>query len=341
MALNFNADFNQLSTWLNQNLTEKNSIIPHTNTIPKITSKGIYFWFMHPDGYKVLSNFVVIEPITPRYQKETDGIKYDLVYLGTTGTGKSGNSNLTIRLNWHINQQHSVSSVKSGTLSTLRQGIGSLLSDDLIIPDTETKVNNFLRNHLKVYWIEYPNNMQLIDNDEDILIKGLKPLLNLKNNPNIGYNTNHNSTKVYKSRRGLVVTNSILRNDEKDKQIIDLKTNMIPNQHSVIPKNNSVTVNNGCIEFTVAQNQSAFEVIRNHVFNAKKYTIDIFETKKTNNYICTYYDKTSIPNKYFGNTDTNRARLIDNREPARWKVIQKTMIQNNIQEITIRLRPLI
>ena len=67
--------------------------------------------------------------------------------------------------------------MKSGTLSTLRQGIGSLLSDDLIIPDTETKVNNFLRNHLKVYWIEYPNNMQLIDNDEDILIKGLKPLL--------------------------------------------------------------------------------------------------------------------------------------------------------------------
>lgn len=341
MALNSNADFNQLSTWLNQNLTEKNSIIPHTNTIPKINSKGIYFWFMHPEGYKALSKFVVIEPITPRYTKEIDGVKYDLVYLGTTGTGKAGNSNLTIRLNWHINQQHTASSVKSGALSTLRQGIGSLLSDDLIIPDTETKVNNFLRNHLKVYWIEYPNNMQLIDNDEDILIKGIKPLLNLKNNPNKGHNTNHNSTKVYKSRRELVVKKSKLRNSEKDNQIINCKTNRIPNQQSFIPSDISVTVNNRCVEFKVLQNESAFDIIKNYEFKAKKYTIDIFETKRPNKYICTYYNSTSIPNKYFGNTDTNRDRLIDNREPARWKVIQKTMIQNNIQEITIRLRPLI
>ena len=75
MALNSNADFNQLSEWLNQNLTEKNSIIPHINAIPKITSKGTYFWFMHPDGYKALSKFVVIEPIIPRYTKEIDGVQ--------------------------------------------------------------------------------------------------------------------------------------------------------------------------------------------------------------------------------------------------------------------------
>ncbi len=139
MEINSNADFNQLSEWLNQNLTEKNSIIPHTNAIPNITSKGIYFWFMHPDGYKALSKFVVIEPITSRYTKEIDGVKYDLVYLGTTGTGKQGNSNLFIRLDWHINQEHRESTIcqKESALSTLRTGLGALLSKDLIIPDTE------------------------------------------------------------------------------------------------------------------------------------------------------------------------------------------------------------
>lgn len=124
-------------------------------------------------------------------------------------------------------------------------------------------------------------------------------------------------------------------------KIMNLTTNMKVNRETSEITNNPITVNNNSIEIKVKQYESAFDLIKSYNFKSKKYYIDIFETKKPNNYICTYYDKTSIPNKYFGNTDTNRARLIDNREPARWKVIQKTMIQNNIQEITIRLRPLI
>ena len=343
MALNPNADFNQLSTWLNQNLTENNSIIPHINTIPRIPSKGIYFWFMHPDGYKALSKFEVIEPITTRYTKEIGGVKYDLVYLGTTGTGKQGNSNLFERLNWHINQKHRESTIcqKESALSTLRTGLGALLSNDLIIPDTVDQVNTFMKIYMKVFWIKYTNDMQLIDNDEKILIIGIRPLLNLKNNPNSWKKAKDNPTKLYKVRRNDIEykTKSRLGFDENKPK--KQKTKSTSKQKTLILKDYSIKENNGCVEFKVLQNQSAFDLIKNYEFKANKYTIDIFETKKTNNYICSYYDKTSIPNKYFGNTDTNRSRLIDNREPARWKVIQKTMIQNNIQEITIRLRPLI
>ena len=70
MAINQNADFNDLSTWLNENLLTTNSFVPHIDEIPNVKSKGIYFWFMHPNGYKALSNYVTINPINPKYTKD-------------------------------------------------------------------------------------------------------------------------------------------------------------------------------------------------------------------------------------------------------------------------------
>jgi hypothetical protein len=64
---------------------------------------------------------------------------------------------------------------------------------------------------LKVFWIEYPNDIELIDNDEEILIKGIKPLLNLKNNSNARANAPAIPTQVYKKRRAVVYTNTRLR----------------------------------------------------------------------------------------------------------------------------------
>ena len=56
MAINQNADFNELTTWLNENLNDKKSIkacCQEVNKVPE--TKGIYFWFIHPDGYSVLN----------------------------------------------------------------------------------------------------------------------------------------------------------------------------------------------------------------------------------------------------------------------------------------------
>ena len=198
MAINPNADFDELNNWLNQNLLTTNSFVPHIDAIHNVKSKGIYFWFMHPDGYRALSNYVTIKPIEPKCTKDIDGIKYDLVYLGTAGTGKKGKSNLNERFEWHINQNHIESNICHGTLSTLRAGLGALLSYDLILPNNENEVNDFMKDYVKVFWIEYSDDKSLIESDEKILIKGIKPLLNLKNNPNARANAQDNSTKVYK-----------------------------------------------------------------------------------------------------------------------------------------------
>jgi hypothetical protein len=147
------------------------------------------------------------------YSIEINNETYDLVYLGTAGTGKKGESNLRERLQWHIEQQHRESAInqKQSALSTLRTGIGALLADDLIIPNTGQSINSFFQKYMFVYWISYSRDKKEIDSDEKITIKILKPILNLKNNPSARINAPINVTQLYKSRRKLVEQNTKLR----------------------------------------------------------------------------------------------------------------------------------
>ena len=48
---------------------------------------------MLPEGYLALSNFIPIQTIESKFSKIIDNLMYDLVYLGTTGTGKQGKNN--------------------------------------------------------------------------------------------------------------------------------------------------------------------------------------------------------------------------------------------------------
>lgn len=334
MALEQNADFNQLSGWLKENLN--NSFRPHIDEIPDIKSKGIYFWFMKQDGYKQLSKYVVIKPIDPCYTKEIDGGKYDLVYLGTAGTGKQGNSTLKKRLDWHINQKHRESTInqKQSALSTLRTGLGALLSEDLIESNTEVLVNQLMEDYFIIYFKEYPNNKNLIDSDEEILIRIIKPLFNIKGNPNSYLKSMDNSTKFYKKRRNEVERNTkkrlqgfinesnemIKKNKLPDKKIIDSKIEVI--EH-IIEK-----------EFSNANEIHDF--FRNQTFENGLWEHLIYETKNSNNIICNYWKGTTIPNKYFGNTETNQNRMLDNKQVARWKIIKKEMDDKNIESVTVK-----
>ncbi len=215
MNLQNNITFYELSNILDNQLI--NSFKPHVDAIPNVQSKGIYFWFMKQSAYKALNQFVPVTPIEPRYTKTINGEKYDLVYLGTAGTGKKGNSNLKNRFDWHINQKHKESAIKQkqSALSTLRTGLSSLLSDDIILPSTERLVNDFMSSNMVLYYVEYKNNHNVINNDEKILINTIKPIFNLKNNSNSYKNSISNSTKIYKIRRNLI--------EKKTKERLNLK----------------------------------------------------------------------------------------------------------------------
>lgn len=209
-------DFETIKIWLHTNLKENKSFVPCKEELLNLKSKedskskGIYFWFMQTDGYEGLNNFVTIQAIEPKFTRIIDNLEYDLVYLGTTGTGKQGKNNFYGRLDWHVTQVHRESTIKQkeSALSTLRTGLGSLLADDLIIPNTETIINDFMKTYMKVFWIEYPDNKTLINGNEEILISEIKPLLNLKQNSNSWKIALDNPTKLYKSRRNLIENNT-------------------------------------------------------------------------------------------------------------------------------------
>ncbi len=212
--MNKNLNSSNVKIWLHDNLKVKNRIKACSDNLDKVPkTKGIYFWFMKKDGYQALSSFINFSPMANTYSIQINKETYDLVYLGTAGTGKKGESNLRERLQWHIEQQHRESAInqKQSALSTLRTGIGAMLANDLILPNTEQSINSFFHNHMFVYWLSYSSNKIEIDSDETTIIKILKPILNLKNNPNARKNAPINVTQVYKCRRKLVEQNTKLR----------------------------------------------------------------------------------------------------------------------------------
>lgn len=336
--LNKTENYDSITQWLNENLDCNRSLIPHFNDIPNLKSKGIYFWFMKIDGYEELSQFVPITPIQPRYIRIIDGVKYDLVYLGTAGTGKNGNSNLAERLRWHINQAHTKGNICHGTLSTLRAGLGALLADDLIYPDSESLVNLFMKNYMKVFWIEYPDNILLIDNDEDILIKILRPLLNIKNNPNALAIAPLNATRTYKTRRMYVYEQTRQRLECNSGRVkVSKKTNpddQTPNyDHQIISDNLG-----GCIEYSVMHYQHIHEVTRGITgLWTGRCQIYIKAADNSNREFTNWTRRTGNNNNpnaqniytYFGNTSTEG--------PTRSLVIHRWMEDENIDEITVRV----
>jgi len=345
MAINPNANFNELTTWLEEILTDKKSIkacFQEVNTVPE--TKGIYFWFMHPDGYSALN----IKPIEQKYTRNINGVKYDLVYLGTAGTGKKGNSNLADRFEWHIiKPHHTDSNICYGTLSTLRAGLGALLSNDLILPNTEVEVNDFMKDYMKVFWIEYPDDKSLIDNDEKVLINGIKPLLNLKNNPNARANARANSTQVYKLRRAVVYNNTRLRLGCKGESEQSKKTNKTLTKDSPSFEHQVYSDENTCIEFFVHKNQSILDVVRGieglpkeacsfQILNSKNDLI-VSEFKRWNTTGTNIQINPKAQNIYTYFSATGGK--IEGKETARWIHIKNRMNKKNdeIEEITIRV----
>lgn len=186
-------NFNSITGWLNEYLNNQKSFVPELNNIPNLTSKGIYFWFIHPDGYQEMSKKVNITALESRYSRMINGISYDLIYIGTAGTRNTGtgtnNGDLMERFKWHINNNIGESSVKHGSMSTLRRTLIPLFSDDLLMDEAQKQLNNYFAKYFYAFYIEYPGTLTevsaQIGSDEIILIKNLNPLFNIKHNQNI------------------------------------------------------------------------------------------------------------------------------------------------------------
>jgi len=346
--INSNDAKETLYAWLSENLTIEKSIIPIVTNLKNVKkSKGIYFWFLHLDGYAKLSKYLNFTSVNPVYSLPIDGNKYNLVYLGTAGTGKKGDSDLPERLKWHINDKHTTTSICHGTLSTLRAGLSSLLAEDLIIPNSEILVNMFMENYMRVCWIEYDSIQEAqINSDEKNLIQILKPSLNIKNNPNAKLNATDNPTKAYRIRRLKIYSATQARLEcrkEDSKQIMHFK--IPPNNIQSSYNMQIINENEKCIEFTVSLEQSIAEVVRDikglpigkcQILCYDSSNPDHLVYPSRNNDGWRVTGSSSSPNSqniytFFANVDPK----LNNRK--RWEIIQNEMRRDNISEITVRV----
>jgi hypothetical protein len=342
MNLQSNFTFEELKKHLDQFLT--NSFRPHVDEIPKSKSKGIYFWFMRQEGYNQLSKYIEINPIETRYTKEIDGMKYDLVYLGTAGVrnNKSGinKGHLEERLNWHIAKNKSKSALKSGTMSTYRRTIGALIEDDLIENNTQKILDDFFRNEFIIFFIEYPGSFsdvkEIVNGDETILIEIVRPIFNLDKNPNAKI-TNH-ITYLIQERRQLIEksSKSKLGIMEKKERKVKMKTSKEKAKFQI----------NECAEFKVHKNQNIIDVANDLIdLPVGPCTIEIFSNDKLDvrKYVNGKMRKITKFNRsvssFFIAPDTNYGA----GNISKSKIISDEMnnVQKPIEIITVRVCPII
>ena len=119
------------------------------NNIQKLPDKpGVYAWWARENELQIILNSLDLQYVVVKHSlEELDG--YYCVYVGI-----AARESVKSRLNWHINQQNTISSVKSGFLSTLRQSIAGILN----VPMTDTAAVNAFMDELYVslQWFECP-----------------------------------------------------------------------------------------------------------------------------------------------------------------------------------------
>jgi hypothetical protein len=346
---NLKDNFESIESWLDKNLERENIIracCKETSKIP--TDKGIYFWFLHPDGYEFLRQFMNVYPLETKYTREVDGTVYDLVYVGTAGTrnNKNGENKGTLRqrLNWHLCKNKTKSSLCSGnspTMSTLRTTVGGLISNDLLDRETQEKIDVFLCKYFVLMYIQYPGSFlevkDIVNSHEHTLIQVLRPLLNIKNNPNAEDSSrepNGHITHQIKERKALVISNSKERWCEVNKE---------NNSKKVLTKGNnrndkkSSNVGELIYTFEMTQNDDIMKNIQGFEDVAQgKYVAKIYDSNNSKNIFNWWImSGTSRLKEYFS---ANNDRLP--YRGKRSKLIKQWMQNENIESVTVEIHKL-
>lgn len=140
---------------------------------------GWYQWWAPDAALKILlrDQFSELYPLLTPGSGALDGFRY--IYVGV-----AIKESIQKRLNWHVNQVHTCSCIKHGTLSTLRQSISSLAgysqgdeaATNAVI---DMLVIAYLPVDLPIRSLEAKRNIEAVEREE--MARHILPL-NIKNN---------------------------------------------------------------------------------------------------------------------------------------------------------------
>lgn len=176
------------------------------NKIPK-NQPGFYKWWCPKDALesllssKHLNNQYMNTLITSMTKKKINNKDYYYIYVGV-----AIRESIKERLNWHVNQHHTITSVKSGFLSTLRQTISSLVAHDQYNEDaTNTLIDKLV---IEYYPFDLPIKSEIakttLEEIEKNEINSNVLPLNLKDNKNIELANFHRELKAVRKSSKLI-----------------------------------------------------------------------------------------------------------------------------------------
>lgn len=151
------------------------------------TEPGWYKWWAPKETLKIILNSEYLEDnyfdsimpfLTSKY---IDNKQYYYIYAGV-----AINESIQRRIDWHINQKHTITSVQSGFLSTFRQSISSLAARTQLDEETTNKILDTL--YVEVHTVNHiiKSNfakLELLAIEENEINTHVLPL-NIKGNKN-------------------------------------------------------------------------------------------------------------------------------------------------------------
>ena len=153
----------------------------------EVRNRWYRWWCSKKELNKLLNSEYIsekhLEEILPHLtKKEINRKTYYYIYVGV-----AINESIKDRLNWHVNQHHSKSSVESGFLSTLRQSLSSLVAGNQY---DEIATNNFIDKliieyndiNLPIHSKEAKKELETIEKSE---MKNNTLPLNIRDNKNV------------------------------------------------------------------------------------------------------------------------------------------------------------
>lgn len=158
---------------------------------------GIYCWWFRDDSFEVLlkriSKDIDWKHLTDEslQHKMFNNVKYTALYVGIAA-GKDG---ILGRFKWHIEQNHSISNITKGYLSTLRRTLSALLNFKLLKSSIEVnlssqeKLNAFIDENCVLEWNYFPKKSKkdLEKIEDEIINSGYFPL-NIQGNQQVSKN---------------------------------------------------------------------------------------------------------------------------------------------------------
>ena len=143
------------------------------------SESGYYTWWFDRDGTNIILNALNNSKLHRFQKRKINGKNYYALYFGI-------GANLRQRFKWHVLQRHSVSAVKSGYLSTLRQSLSAILGKDMTTGGS--CVNCFMDDHC---WWEFTTtkDKNSAEKEEKEELSTNYYILNIKDNNVVGKNT--------------------------------------------------------------------------------------------------------------------------------------------------------